>query len=224
MKHYISWQTKNRCYQQARSADQTGILVHSTGAVNRQLRRYVDDEADLGRNAYGNHWNRASVSKCMHAFVGLDKDGEIAVVQTLPYAWACWGCGKGKNGSFNYDPTAHIQFEICQGSDTDSDYYHAAIEAAEAYCAELCRLYGWTAERIVSHREAARAGYAGNHGDPESWMRHFGDDMDAFRARVAARLRTEQRLRVTISNLTAEQAAVLQSAWPDAVTEAMPDE
>ncbi|MEG1053030.1 MAG: N-acetylmuramoyl-L-alanine amidase, partial [Janthinobacterium sp.] len=70
----------------------------------------------------------------------------------------------------------------------DVAYYKAAIDVAAEYCAYLCRLYGWTAANICSHREAARAGYASNHGDPESWMRHFGDDMGKFRARVDALL------------------------------------
>ena len=223
-KIYISYQKKNRCYLAERKATPVGILMHSTGAVNTKLSRYVDDEEHLGTNAYGNHWNRPEVSKCMHAFLGKDKDGEPAVAQTLPYAYACWGCGKGSKGSYNYDPTAHIQFEICQGSNTDADYYHAAIALAEEYCAYLCRLYGWSAEAICSHREAARAGYASNHGDPESWMKHFGDDMDAFRQRVQRRLDGGETLyAVHIRHLTQKEAEALRSDWPDRA-EVGPDE
>lgn len=182
------YQTANRCYQRGRKANHVGILVHSTGAVNRNICRYVDSPERLGANKYGNHWNKADCDKCMHGFVGYDKDGTVIVANTLPYQFSCWGCGKGTNGSYNYDPTAHIQFEICQGSNTDAAYYKAAIDVAAEYCAYLCRQYGWTAAQICSHREAARAGYASNHGDPESWMRYFGDDMKQFRARVDALL------------------------------------
>ena len=31
-------------------------------------------------------------------------------------------------------------------------------------------------------------GYASNHGDPESYFYNFGEDMDKFRSRVAAKL------------------------------------
>lgn len=178
-----AYQTENRCYKQGRKNKAVGIVVHSTGAVNRNLSRYVDAPDRLGKNRYGNHWNKAEADKCMHAFIGYDKDQNVIVAQTLPYNYVCWGSGKGKNGSYN---ATHLQFEICQGSNADEAYYREAVKCAEEYCANLCRLNGWKADCIVSHREAALAGYASNHGDPDSWMKHFGDNMDQFRARVAA--------------------------------------
>lgn len=180
-----AFQTENRCYKQGKKNKAIGILVHSTGAVNRNLSRYVDAPDQLGVNKYNNHWNNEKADKCMHAFIGYDKDQQIRVVQTLPYTYVCWGSGKGKNGSYN---GTHLQFEICQGSTTDETYYRAAVECAEEYCAYLCKMHGWTADNIISHREAAVAGYASNHGDPENWMKHFDDDMDKFRARVATLL------------------------------------
>ena len=183
-----AYQTANPCYKSAKKAKQVGILVHSTGAVNRELRRYVDAPERLGQNQYNNHWNKSTADKCMHGFVGYDKDKEVIVAHTLPYEYACWGCGKGSKGSYNRDPVAHIQFEICQGSNTDADYYWKAINVAAEYCAHLCREFGFGVSSICSHREAALAGYASNHGDPESWMKYFGDDMNKFRARVAALL------------------------------------
>lgn len=178
-------QTENRCYKQGKKNKAIGIMVHSTGAVNRNLSRYVDAPDRLGKNRYGNHWNTADADKCMHGFIGYDKDQKVIVTQTLPYDYVCWGSGKGKKGSYN---STHIQFEICQGSNTDEAYYREAVKCAEEYCAHLCRQHGWSADCIISHREAAVAGYASNHGDPESWMQYFDDDMDKFRARVAALL------------------------------------
>ena len=227
------YQTKNPCYKAARPARHIGVLVHSTGANNRNLCRYVDEPVRLGRNPYNNHWNKDSATKCMHAFVGLDASGGVIVAQTLPYDYACWGCGKGVKGSYNRDPVAHIQFEICQGSNNDTEYYAKAIGVAAEYCAHLCRLNGWTAADIVSHREAARAGYASNHGDPESWMKCFGDDMDRFRARVTALLSGDAQeggddpgepdeelpptYVVTIPNVDRATADKLCAAYPDAV-------
>lgn len=183
------YQTKNPCYQKAQPADQIGILVHSTGANNKYLKRYVDAPELVGVNQYNNHWNSSKADKCIHAFIGLDINKEPMVIQTLPYEYACWGSGSGKKGSYNRNPTAHIQFEICEGSATDADYYWNVIKTAEEYCAHLCRQYGWTSKNITSHVEAAKAGYASNHADPNSWMKHFGDNMDKFRARVDALLR-----------------------------------
>lgn len=183
-----AYMTQNPCYKKNKACKPVGILVHATGAVNRELRRYVDAPDRLGKNQYNNHWNSAKADKCVHAFIGYDKDKQVIVAETLPHHVACWGCGKGKKGSYNYDPTARIQFEICQGSNTDAAYYKAAIAVAEEYCAHLCKLYGWTADKITSHKEAHDAGYASNHGDPQSWMKYFGDDMNKFRARVQTRL------------------------------------
>lgn len=181
--------TKHRSYQgKRRNITPVGILVHSTGAVNRELRRYVDAPERLGENLYNNHWNKSTASKSVHAFIGYDKAKRVIVAETLPPDRACWGCGKGKKGSYNYNPHAYLQFEICQGSNTDADYYWEAIGVAEEYCVHLCRLYGWSAARITSHKEACAAGFASNHGDPQNWMKHFGDDMKKFRARVQARL------------------------------------
>ena len=183
-----AYQTKNPSYTRNRAITPVGIFVHSTGANNRNLKRYVDAPDRLGKNEYNNHWNKADATKSVHAFIGYDKNKKVIVTQTLPYDRACWGAGGGSKGSYNYDPQAHIQFEICQGSNTDVEYYNAAIACAEEYCAYLCRMYGWSADKITSHKEAAAAGYASNHDDPQRWMRHFCDNMDKFRARVQMRI------------------------------------
>lgn len=191
MEIYRVYQTLNPSYTRNRAINPVGILVHSTGANNPNCKRYVDAEEYLGKNQYGNHWNKATATKSVHAFIGYDKDKNVVVAQTLPYDRACWGAGKGSKGSANYNPQAHLQFEICQSSSTDSEYYWKAIAVAEEYCAHLCQLFDWTVDNITSHKEAHRDGYASNHGDPQSWMKNFGDDMDQFRARVAARLNGE---------------------------------
>lgn len=193
MKIIQAYFTKNPSYSRNRSIKPIGVLVHSTGAVNSSLKRYVDCEEELGKNQYNNHWNKETATKSVHAFVGYDKNKNVVVAQTLPYDRACWGAGKGSKGSANYDPQAHIQFEICEGSAEDSDYYWKAIAVAEEYCAYLCQKFRWSVENITSHREAHAAGYANNHGDPHSYMKNFGDNMDKFRERVKARLNGENK-------------------------------
>lgn len=193
------YQTKNRSYEKKKSPiTPIGVLVHSTDGTNKTLKRWVDAPERLGKNLYGNHWNSVLATKSVHAFIGYDKDQKIIVANTLPYDRACWGAGKGKKGCANYDPTAYIQFEICQGSNTDAAYYWAVIEVAEEYCAYLCQQFGWSASDITSHVEAHSAGLASNHGDPEKWMKHFGDNMKKFRARVAVRLGEPVQTEVTV--------------------------
>ena len=185
------YQTKNPCYRKGTPMKPVGIVVHSTGANNPHLCRYVDCPERLGVNRYGNHWNRPEAATLVHGAIGLDKEGIVTVVNTLPYTMAAWGVGKGSRGSYNYDPTGHIQFEMCEDDLTDPSYFDQVMETAVAYCARLCREYGLAAESVVSHKEAHAQGYASNHGDPENWMGRFGMTMEDFRARVRAKLKGE---------------------------------
>lgn len=70
--------TENACYKAGRKITPKGIMVHSTGANNPYLRRYVGpDDGLLGVNEYNNHWNRdkpGGRQVCVHAFIGKLKD------------------------------------------------------------------------------------------------------------------------------------------------------
>lgn len=204
------YQTKNPCYRKGTPMKPVGIVVHSTGANNPHLCRYVDCPERLGVNRYGNHWNRPEAATLVHGAIGLDKEGFVTVVNTLPYTMAAWGVGKGSRGSYNYDPTGHIQFEMCEDDLTDPSYFDQVMGTAVAYCARLCREYGLAAESIVSHKEAHALGYASNHGDPENWMGRFGMTMEDFQARVRAKLKGE----VTIMGKVVNRDELV--AWIDA--------
>lgn len=178
------YQTENPCFKAGRKIKPSGIVVHSTGANNPYLKRYVGpDDGILGKNQYGNHWNKASANKCMHAFIGKAADGSLKIYQTLPWDYRCWGVGSGKKGSYN---ATHIQFEICEDGLTDAAYYKAAFALAQQLCAYLRKQYGIKPENIVGHYEAWAAGYGSNHGDPRTWQRKFGGSMAQFRADVRA--------------------------------------
>lgn len=195
------YQTKNPCYRKGTPMKPVGIVVHSTGANNPHLCRYVDCPERLGVNRYGNHWNRPEAATLVHGAIGLDKEGFVTVVNTLPYTMAAWGVGKGSRGSYNYDPTGHIQFEMCEDDLTDPSYFDQVMGTAVAYCARLCREYGLAAESVVSHKEAHAQGYASNHGDPENWMGRFGMTMEDFRARVRAKLKGEVAIMGKVVNV-----------------------
>ena len=181
------YMTKNPCYIKGKTIKPTGIVVHSTGANNAYLKRYVNpDDGRLGANQYNNHWNKADANKCVHAFIGKLADGTVAVYQTLPWNYRSWGVGAGKNGSYN---DSHIQFEICEDGLTNAAYYKEAFQTAKELCAYLCKLYGISPDNIVGHYEAWAAGYGSNHGDPKNWMSKHGGSMKQFRADVAEMLR-----------------------------------
>lgn len=199
--------TRNDCYQKASKmtgGKPTGIVVHSTGANNPTLRRYVQplrsDERygeiidDIGVNLNNNHWNKSYKARettrqvCVHAFIGKNEKGTIETYQTLPFDYCCWGCASGRHGSYNRNPNARVQFEICEDGLNDERYFKDVFREAIEFCAYLCERYGMSADRICSHREAHIAGYGNNHGDCDHWLAKFGKTMDWFRAEVQKKL------------------------------------
>ena len=180
------YQTQNPCYKAGKKIKPSGIVVHSTGANNPYIKRYVGpDDGILGKNKYNNHWNKSSATKCVHAWIGKAADGSLKVYQTLPWDHRCWGVGSGKKGSYN---STHIQFEICEDGLTNEEYYTEAFNLAKELCAFLCEKFGIKTANIVGHYEAAAAGYGSNHGDPRNWQRKFGGSMDQFRTDVGKML------------------------------------
>ena len=195
--------TKNRCYIKATPMTPVGILVHSTGANNPKLSRYVDAPDEVGTNQYNNTWNNPDIDKCVHAFIGLDINKTVRVAEILPLSYASWGCGKGKNGSYNYNPTGHLQFEICEDGLEDEEYFNTAVMGvATDYCAHLCRLYGLSPDAIVSHAEAYRKGYASDHSDCDYWLKKFGKTMDDFRKAVSDKLDSAGTIATTPARVT----------------------
>lgn len=184
----------NLCYKASQKMVPKGIVIHSTGANNPYLKRYVDSPDEVGENKYNNHWNNPTPEGkkvCVHAFIGYAKDKIVKVAEILPLDICCWGAGNGSKGSYNYDP-AYIQFEICEDSLESELYYKKAFAVAEEYCAHLARTLSVPVENIVGHNEAHALGYASNHSDPEKWMKRFGDSMESFRSRVAARVKAAE--------------------------------
>ncbi len=194
LKKIKAYAVKNLCYITSQRMIPQGIVVHSTGANNPNLNRYVDAANEVGINKYGNHWNTSTPDGrkvCVHAFIGYDKNKQVRVAEILPLDICCWGVGKGKKGSYNNDP-AYIQFEICEDNLTDKSYYKQVFSVAAEYSAELCRTYNISIDNIVGHCEAYKRGYGSNHSDPEHWMKKFGETMDDFRKRVSEILKTNE--------------------------------
>jgi N-acetylmuramoyl-L-alanine amidase len=173
--------TENECYKAGRKIKPKGIMVHSTGANNPYLRRYVGpDDGILGENQYNNHWNQHRPSGrqvCVHAFIGKLKNGTVATYQTLPWDHRGWHAGGDANNS-------HIGFEICEDNLSDASYFNTVYKEATELCAYLCKLYNLTEKDIIGHYEGYQKKIASNHGDPRHWFSRHGKSMDTFRADV----------------------------------------
>ena len=183
--------TENDCYKTGRKITPAGIVVHSTGANNPYVKRYVQPVAStpdgdalkalLGSNRYSNHWNQSSEAMgrqvCVHSFIGKLADGTPAIVQTLPWNHRGWHAGGSANNSY-------IGFEMCEDGLDDKAYLTSVYELAAQLCAWLCATYGIDVKNVIGHYEAHARGIASNHGDPRNWFKPNGLSMDGFRERV----------------------------------------
>lgn len=184
--------TENACYKAGKTIVPKGIMVHSTGANNPSLKRYVGpDDGLLGSNRYDNHWNQNQPDGrkvCVHAFIGKLADGTVATYQTLPWNHRGWHAGGSANDT-------HIGFEICEDGMTDGQYFSKVYKEAVELCAYLCKEYSLKPESIICHREGHQRGIASNHGDVLHWFPKHGKSMDDFRADVKAKLAESQEPR-----------------------------
>ena len=172
-----------------------GIMVHSTGANNPELRRYVGpDDGLLGKNLYNNHWNQPMDRKVgMHGFIGKLADGTVATYQTLPWTHRAWHCGGAANGT-------HIGFEICEDGLTSKSYFGKVYQEALEFCAFLCVLHDLDPMKpgvIIGHYEGYKLGLASNHGDPDYWFKKHGKSMNTLRADVHKLMTAEPEQKVT---------------------------
>lgn len=190
MRLYQSFLTKNRCYKTGQYIRPKGIMVHSTGANNPNLRRYVQSEdlslqSMIGLNRNHNDWNRSDISACVHAFIGKLEDGSVATIQTLPWAMRGWHAGTGTSGKSAND--THISFEICEDALVDEDYFQKTYREAVELVAMLCTKFDLDPAKdgvVICHQDGYRRGIASNHGDIYNWWPKHGHNMENFRQDV----------------------------------------
>ncbi len=186
---------KNECYLIGERMTPRGVMVHSTGANNPRIGRYVGpDDGLLGSGS--NHWNTfrpGGRQVCVHAFIGRLKDGSIATYQTLPWGYVGWHSGGGKRGSANY--MGYIGFEICEDGLDDPEYFAAVYREAAELTAYLCKTFDLDPLAdgvVICHQEGYRRGIASNHADVLHWFPKFGKSMDDFREEVARIMKGEE--------------------------------
>ena len=235
MQQYQCLLVANECYKRHRLMTPTKIVVHSTGANNTSISRYVQPVPGqteglaqyqptersltaaqvrdiLGANRYGNDWNRGSLYVCVHAFIGKLADGSLAVCQTLPWKMRCWGVGSGRKGSYN---DCAIQFEICEDDHSDAAYCRDTFELAAELCAHLMRAYP-TITEIVSHNEAGQRGYGSDHNDPDNWWPRHGYTMGMLRRRVAELMADKPQ---PTPEPAAKEIYRIRKSWGDAASQ-----
>ena len=201
--------THNDCYLRGRTIRPRGVMVHSTGANNPWLRRYLaPDDGQLGTPSR-RHWNQGGVGACVHAMIGKAADGSVCTYQTLPWNMRGWHCGRSGNDT-------HIAFEICEDGLDDLSYFGDVYQEAVELTAYLCQLYRLDPQAdgvVLCHSEGYARGIASNHADVMHWWRKFGVSMDNFRRDVAEKMKggerdlTEQEVRSIVrEELAAAQA------------------
>ena len=186
-------------------------MVHSTGANNPNVSRYVPGDAEMGCSGRP-RWNTYHAGgedviahafvldpvkrncrtcggdqKCVHAFIGKFADGGIGTVQTLPWNWRGWHGGGSSNNT-------HIAFEICEDGLTDPAYFKAVYREAVELTAYLCKQYGLDPLAdgvVICHQEGYRRGVASNHADVLHWFPKQGRTMDDFRHDVAEAMKED---------------------------------
>ena len=187
-------------------------MVHSTGAANPWLRRYLSpDDGRLGEPS-SRHWNQGGVGACVHAMIGKIADGTVAVYQTLPWTMRGWHCGRSGNDT-------HISFEICEDKLADKGYFRATYQEAVELTAYLCQLYHLDPKApgvVLCHSEGHRRGIASNHADVMHWWGRFGATMDDFRADVALEMARvqggEDMTETQVRQIVREEIAAAQTA------------
>ena len=203
-KPLVCMMTQSTCYKGTTTMTPKGVLWHSTGANNPNLKRYVqpDDNAAnrdemlalLGKNTNKNDWNHTSVQAGLNCWIGKLADGTVTTVQVMPWNYKPWGCGAGSKGSCN---NGWMQFEICEDGLTDKTYFEAVYKEACEITAYYCQMYnldphgtvtfnGVKVPVILDHSTSCALGLGSNHGDVMHWFKKYGKTLDDVRNDVAA--------------------------------------
>ena len=209
-KPLVCMQTQSTCYKETSKMTIRGVLWHSTGANNPNLKRYIQpsdvkpaadtyDKAKwleiLGKNTSGTDWNHKERQAGLNCWIGKLADGTVTTVQAMPWDYAPWGCG-------GYCNDGWIQFEICEDDLSSKDYFNKVYAEACEITAYLCKLYnidpngtvsfrGKTVPTILCHADSHKLGLGSNHGDVNHWFPKYGKSMETARADVAALLKAD---------------------------------
>lgn len=192
-KIYTHFNEECDVYKANKPLNAIGIMIHSTGANNPNLKRYVNFPEVCGINEYKNWFGSENAYKggdytVPHFVIGKDKDGKIAAVQILPLDIRAQTAGSGTKGSAN---ATHIQIEICEDGLTDVGYFNGCFKCCIELCTKLLTLNkSLSIPNIISHKEGHAHGIASGHGDPDHWLSRMGLSMDWLRREISLQYAT----------------------------------
>ena len=234
-KPLVCMQTQSTCYKGTyKMGEIKGILWHSTGANNPNLKRYVqpsDNAADrqqmlnlLGVNTNKNDWNHIERYAGMNAWIGKLANGTVTTVQTMPWDYRPWGCGSGSRGSCN---SGWIQFEICESNLDDKSYFDKVYKEACELTAYLCKMFNLDPHGTVSykgvnvpvllcHQDSYQLGLGGNHADIYHWFPKHGKNMETVRNDVAAIMKANSDVPVANTPAANDELYRVRLSWSDA--------
>lgn len=222
MRLYQQFATRNEKYIRGDKHVPRKGMLHSTGANNKYLKRYVQpDDGRLGGNPYNNSFNEyrpGGRKVAVHGFIGLLADGTVATYQTLPWDYEGWHAG-GEANDLGY-----IGIEICEDGLDDAIYFGKVYREAVELFAYLGNLFGWDPYKdIIDHHEGSKMGIASGHVDVSHWLPRFGKTMDTFRADVAREMQ-EGDDDMNLEKITDQEAyELLMKAYRHASTLPEPD-
>lgn len=212
MRLHQCYLTHNDCYRAGKAMRPQGVMVHSSGANNPRLSRYVAPNDGLLGEPAMRHWNQPGIDACPHAFIGKLADGSVAAYQTLPWDMRGWHCGRSGNNT-------HVSFEVCEDGLNDPVYFSAVYREAVELTAFLCLEYHLDPLEpgvVICHAEGYKLGIASNHGDVLHWWPKAGKTMDDFRADVAREMEetmTQTQFDAFMDNWLARQAEKPADVW-----------
>lgn len=226
----VCMQTQSTCYKGTTTMTVKGVLWHSTGANNANLKRYVQpsDKAEnraemlklLGTNSSKNDWNHIVRQAGLNCWIGKLADGTVTTVQTMPWNYKPWGCGSGPKGSCN---NGWIQFEICEDDLSSKEYFNTVYKEACEITAYLCQMYkidpmgtvevnGVKVPTILCHADSYKLGLGSNHGDVLHWFKKYGKTMDDVRKDVKQLLNAQANTNTSSKVVTYR----VRKTWEDA--------
>lgn len=211
-KPLVCIQTQSTCYKGTQKMEIKGILWHSTGVNNPNLSRYVQPSdirhkldtyskekwlKTLGKNKYQNDWNHIVHKAGVNCWIGKLVDETITAIQTLPWDFRPWGCGRGNKGSCN---DGWIQLEICEDDLNNKNYFNKVYKEACEITAYICKLYnidpkgtvlhnGIKVPTILCHQDSYKLGLGSNHRDIYHWFSKHKKEMTTVRQDVTSLLK-----------------------------------
>ncbi len=232
-KPLVCMQTQNPCYKGTRKMNVKGVLWHSTGANNPNLKRYVqpsDNASDkkewlekLGVNTNKNDQNHTKNDIGLNAWIGKLADGTVTSIQTMPWDYRPWGCASGSKGSCN---DGWIQFEICEDDLNNKQYFEKVYKEACELTAYLCKIYninpkgtvnknGVIVPTILCHADAHDLGLGSNHGDIYHWFLKYNKDMSDVRNDVSKLIGEAPKDTPNLNNKIETSLYRVRKTWED---------